>query len=231
MAKKNVGKNAECAAKVFRIILNVVGAVVFLGLIAMLLSCQGRGKTVGSSASDSLEMVRNIKTVQSFAGDSIPNANMQIILDAGINSPSAMNKQPWHFSVVTDKSVLEDIQSSMKMPNGFKPPKVKKAGLTDAPVAIVISCADNSQSSQFDAGLACQNMSVAANLLGYGTKIISSPNIALNGDRKEDFKRILNIPSDMSAVAVLLVGKASDVPDGVSAASVRKSAEEVVSFI
>ncbi len=202
---------------------------VVLWLIVMLLSCTGSGRTSGTSAPDPLKTVVSIRTTQFFANDSISDSDMRTILDAGINAPSAMNKQPWHFSVVSDGSVLEEIQSSMRLPDGFKPPKIKKAGLTDAPAVIVVSCADN---SQFDAGLACQNMSVAANLLGYGTKIISSPNIALNGDRKEEFKRMLDIPSEMSAAAVLLIGReASDVPDGVSAASSRKASQEIVSFI
>ena len=45
-----------------------------------------------------------------------------------------------------------------------------KADITGAPLAIVVSCAEG---SELDAGLACQTMSVTAQLLGYGTKIIA----------------------------------------------------------
>ncbi|MCR5331809.1 MAG: hypothetical protein K6E62_11590 [Lachnospiraceae bacterium] len=60
-----------------------------------------------------------------------------------------------------------------------------KAGIADAPLAIIISCAEG---NEFDAGLACQTMSVEAQLLGYGTKIISSPTIALNGEKQAEYK-------------------------------------------
>ena len=105
-----------------------------------------------------------------------------------------------------------------------------KAGITDAPLAIEISCKEG---SEFDAGLACQNMSAEAQLLGYGTKIISSPTIALNGEEQEAFRELLGIPDDQSAVAVLLIGKAdtSSDADAVSAATTRKDTDEVVTKV
>ena len=105
-----------------------------------------------------------------------------------------------------------------------------KAGITDAPLAIVISCKEG---SEFDAGLACQNMSAEAQLLGYGTKIISSPTIALNGEEQEACRELLGIPDDQSAVAVLLIGKAdtSSDADAVSAETTRKDADEVVTKV
>lgn len=39
--------------------------------------------------------------------------------------------------------------------------------------------------SEFDARFATQLMAVEANLLGYGAKIISSPTITLNGEKKD----------------------------------------------
>ena len=98
------------------------------------------------------------------------------------------------------------------------------------PLAIEISCKEG---SEFDAGLACQNMSAEAQLLGYGTKIISSPTIALNGEEQEAFRELLGIPDDQSAVAVLLIGKAdtSSDADAVSAATTRKDTDEVVTKV
>ena len=79
----------------------------------------------------------------------------------------------------------------------------------------MISCKEG---SEFDAGLACQNMSAEAQLLGYGTKIISSPTIALNGEGQETFHELLGIPDDQSA-------------DAVTAATTRKDADEVVTKV
>ena len=145
-----------------------------------------------------------------------------------------MNGQPWHFSVITDAEVLQQISEGMGTgmgfggrpegapdgemvpPEGMTPPEgmsfpdgmefpegerpavpggsaggMSKAGITDAPLVIVISC---KAGSELDAGLACQNMSGAAQLLGYGTKIVTSLTMALNGSNQDTYRELLGIP-------------------------------------
>ena len=252
-----------------------------------------------ADATDPVSVVCDIATTQYFTQDAVSQTDIETILLAGINAPSAMNGQPWHFSVVTDAAVLEQIAAGMsfgggkpgdKMPGGIKggqvpegftfpedgqmpegftfpedgqmpedfafpedgkkpedmmPPKgdkmmmpsglgggMTKAGLTDAPLAIVISC---KAGSELDAGLACQNMSVAAQLLGYGSKIISSPTIALNGEKQAEYRQLLGIPEDQSAAAILLIGKedvsVDETMDGYSGATERAPLDDVVTFV
>ncbi len=192
-------------------------------------------------------LVTDIPTAQAFSQEPVSDADIQSILTAGINAPSAMNSQPWHFSVVSDPSVLQQIADgmSMGMPAGGKPPfdgpdgkdapkppapggDGPKAGLTDAPLAIVISCTEG---KDFDAGLACQTMSIEAQLLGYGTKIISSPTIALNGENQAEYKDLLGIPEDQAAVAVLLIGREASDVDAVSGATERNAMDEVATIV
>ena len=206
---------------------------------------------------DAVSLVSDIPTTQKFSEDPVSEEDLQTILLAGINAPSAMNSQPWHFTAVTDSTVLEQIAGDMgggpggfkpaegkDLPEGFTPPAnmdgmppmgmgggSAKAGVADAPLAIIVSCPEG---SAFDAGLACQNMSVAAQLLGYGTKIISSPTIALNGAKQDEYREILGIPENYSAVAVLLIGyeeAAADGVDAVSSATVRSPLDEKVTFV
>ena len=77
-----------------------------------------------------------------------------------------------------------------------------------------------------------QNMSVEAQLLGYGTKLISSPKIALNGDKQEEYRELLGIPEDMTAVCMLLVGKTdTEQYDAASGATVRNPLDDMVTFV
>ena len=209
---------------------------------------------------DAVSIVSDIPTTQSFSDEPVGEEDIQTILLAGINAPSAMNKQPWHFSAVTDKGVMEQIAGGMggfkpsdgaNPPEGFNPPPDfsgegpggpgkmppaapggggAKAGAADAPLAIIIS---GPEGSDFDAGLACQNMSVAAQLLGYGSKIISSPTMVLNGARQAEFREILGIPENYSAVAVLLIGYDAQAgsSDAVTSATARNPMEEIVTFV
>ena len=56
--------------------------------------------------------------------------------------------------------------------------------------------------------------------------------IALNGENKDYFKKVLGIPEDMGAKAVLLIGKYDQKKlDAVTGATTRKDKSEVVTFV
>lgn len=249
--------------------------------LSRLFGCAYASADAGTS--EAAELVMDIPTTQYFTEEAVPDADVEKILQAGVNAPSAMNTQPWHFTAVTDAAVLEDIASSMSFgapkdsseapkdaPEGMKPPEGaefpsgkdgtppegfkptedfpggkdgeagslpamamgNKAGLTDAPLAIIVSC---EKGSELSAGLAIQNMSVEAQLLGYGSKIISSPTMALNGERREEFAELLSIPEGQSAVAVLLVGRedtgVDTEADAYTGATTRSPMSEKVSYV
>ena len=108
-----------------------------------------------------------------------------------------------------------------------------KAGLGDSPVAIVIYMDETSKSpnASFDCGLACENMFIAAKLLGYGAKIVSSPTMQLNGENHDALCEKLDVDKSCTAVAVLLIGREDESVDGTSGASVRSAMDEKVSFV
>ncbi len=126
-----------------------------------------------------------------------------------------------------DLSLLEDIPTVQ----AFTDESVPK-GDVDRILRAGINAQSAMNGSDYDAGLATQMMAVEAVLLGYGTKIISSPTIVLNGEDKDEYKAILGIPDGMSVKGVLLVGKPDQTKsDSVSGATPRKDTGEVVSYI
>ncbi len=177
------------------------------------------------------EIFKDIPTVQAFLPDEISESDLDTILESGINAQSAMNGQPWHFSVVKNKEIQNRVAEEMRsfMPGNLPASARTKAGFDGAPVAIVISGKEN---SDFDCGLAMQAMAFQAEILGYGTKIISSPNIVFHGENRAEYKNLLKIPEDMETVSVLLVGKTDyEKSDAISGATTRKSSEEIVSIV
>lgn len=212
----------------------IITAVLFLSAGALIFAA---GKKTEKTAAS---LIEDITTFQAFTDEEVPQSDIEKIVNAGINAQSAINMQPWHFTVVTDKELLKEIGGKMKMPKmppegvdaSKAPPKAPagaKAGLGSSPLAIIVSAKDN---SDLDAGLATQLMTVEAVLLGYGTKIISSPTIVLNGEEKAHYQKVLGIPSDMSARAVILIGKYNENEfDAVSSATERKNASDIVTYI
>ena len=221
-------------------------------LILSLSACADNAATKDTAkADDTAKILTEVKTTQFFTDEKVTDEDIEKILSAGVNAPSAMNTQPWHFTAVTDKEIaqkLADAMASMKPPEGMKgkqppagapkdapkPPEggfskmPNKAGIGDAPLTIIISCKEG---SELDAGLAVQNMSAEAQLLGYGTKIMTAPTMALNTN---EYKELLSVPAEHKIAAVLIVGKAAtekDNPDVVSSATTRNDFNDVVTII
>ena len=119
------------------------------------------------------------------------------------------------------------------MPAGMPAASGAKAGLGDSPVAIVVYMNEDTPSpdEHFDCGLATQNMVIAANALGCGTKIVSAPTMALNGEKHDEICEKLGVDKAYNAVAVLLLGYTDTDVDGATGASVRSALEEKVSFV
>jgi len=166
-------------------------------------------------------------------------------LEAGLKATSAINQQPWYFAVVTNKTVMEEISGGSgfgampsgmpgAMPSGMpNASQSAKAALGDSPAAVIIYMNENTSSpdASFDCGLACQNMVIAANALGYGTKIISSSTMYLNGADHDALCEKLGVDKAYTAVAVLLIGMPDNEVDGVTGATQRSLIEEKVSFV
>jgi nitroreductase len=133
------------------------------------------------------------------------------ILEAGRQAPSAANKQPWHFIVLTDSEIKKEL--SKEMFNGF---------IKDAPVTIA-GCAHKdmiaSKWSIVSTAIALQNMVVAAWTMGIGSCWI--------GDFSEEkVKKLLNIPESWNIVALVSLGYPAEKPQPRK----KKTIEEIVSF-
>ena len=148
---------------------------------------------------------------KAYISEPVTNQQLDLILKCGIKAPSAKNIQPWKFTVIKDSATMKEIINDAVPGN----------------VLIIISGieSENGTTPDFDCGLATESMFVAAHSVGLGTRIYGSPNGKINSN-KEQFQ----IPSGYKAVIVLRIGNIDKSVDAVSAATPRKSFEEVVNF-
>lgn len=201
--------------------------------------------SAGALAEDALTTVMSAGTTQAFSDEEVSMTDLHTILEAGLKATSAINQQPWFFVAVTNKEVMNELSSGMEAPadmpadapaQGEAAPAAStaaKASLGDSPAAIIIYMDQSTASPNpdFDCGLACQNMAIAAASLGYGAKIISSPIHSLNGAEHDAICEKLGVDKSLQAMAVLLVGRADTQADAVSSASLRSALGEKVSFV
>lgn len=157
--------------------------------------------------------ILNHYAARNFVAGSIPKADLDLIIQAGIRSPSANNRQPWYFTVVQNQVLAKQIVSN----------------LVDGNVLIVVSAQGDGKtngSQILDCALAIENIYLAAQALGYGSRIMTGPMATLNSKFKTD----LGLPSGYNAIALVRVGKVQAGIDAVSAASSRKKTEDLVGY-
>ena len=146
-------------------ILNVVLAIALV-FLSYKLALKGDGKMKEQDSSE--VVISNIlkrTSVRSYEDRAVESEKMEKLLRAGMAAPTAVNKQPWHFIVVTDKTQLRRLSEAN--PNAAMAAK--------APLAIVV-CGDMDKALEGDArelwvqdcSAATENILLAATGLGLG---------------------------------------------------------------
>jgi nitroreductase len=183
----------------------VFATIVFILIFSPLLIAQ--------EARPGIDVILNHYATWNFISGVIPKVDLDRIVQAGIRAPSADNRQPWLFTVVQPKNLTSKIISN----------------ITDGNVIIVISGANAASNSRvvLDCALATESIYLASQSLGYGSRIYTGPTVeGINRNLKGE----LGIPSANSVVAVVRIRKIQSDIDAVSAASLRKSAGDVVNY-
>jgi nitroreductase len=160
-----------------------------------------------------LRPIINHYAARNFIAGAVGRSDLDLIIRAGVRAPSASNRQPWRFTVVQNQALAKRIVPDNE----------------DGNVLIVISAAGDGQTNGrviLDCALAAESIYLAAQALGYGSRIYTGPMDALNRNLKAD----LGIPGGDSAVVLVRVGRVQAGVDAVSAASPRKAADAVVVY-
>jgi len=148
-----------------------------------------------------------------FIAGAVPKGDLDQIILAGVRAPSAGNRQPWYFTVV---------QQNLNLARKMVPQTA------EGNVIIVVSAAGNGTTNGtqiLDCALAVQSIYLAAQALGYGSRIYTGPMNNINSNLKTE----LGLPNGHSAVALVRIGKVEKL-DAVSGASSRKSVDSVVTY-
>lgn len=143
------------------------------------------------------------RSIRKYTTEPVSDEDIEALLNAAMHTPSAVNRQPWHFVVVKDRETLAAIPQISPTA-----PMVK-----DAPVAIAV-CADKDL-EKFpglwvqDCSAATENMLLAATARGLGAAwTVVYP----FEDRVEGIKNLLNLPVNVIPLCVVPVGHPAETP-------------------
>jgi nitroreductase len=156
------------------------------------------------------DAIRMRRSVRKYQDRPVEDEKLQAVLDAVRMAPSWANMQCWRMVVVKDRATREKIGDlsyveSYFSSKGYKSNPSQKA-LIGAPMVIVF-CADPDQSGVLggqnyylvDAGIAAQNLMLAARAEGLGTVFVGIFD-------EEKLKVLLNIPASIRIVGLVPMG-------------------------
>jgi len=160
------------------------------------------------------EVIRVRRSIRKYKVKRIEEEKLFRVLEAGRLSPSAANRQPWHFIVITDP----EIRGMMKEAYG-------RSWFYEAPVIIVV-CVDPNIAGvrdgenfwKVDGAIAMQSMILQATEEGLGTCWIGAFHEAV-------VRKILEIPSHIRVLAMTPLGYPDEVKEKVTK---RKKMEEIL---
>ena len=150
--------------------------------------------------------INNIMTrtsIRQYTNEPVSKADIETMLRAGMAAPTAVNKQPWHFVAVTDKTKLAELAGRRGL--------IKQAG-----VAIVV-CGNMDKAMQGpaqafwvqDCSAATENILLAANALGLGAVWTGCYPME---DRVAEVSKALKLPKTIVPLCVIAIGHPEEQP-------------------
>ncbi len=153
---------------------------------------------------ETLKAIFSRKSVRSYTDAGVPKEQLTLLARAGMAAPTAVDKRPWEFIIITDSACLKALAEALPYAK-----MVEKAA-----AAIVVAGDLNRQFGGMDASYwiqdcsaATENILLAAESMGLGgvwTGVFPEP------DRIASVRRILGIPEDVVPLNVIPIG----VPSG-----------------
>ncbi len=146
---------------------------------------------------DAMDAIFTRRSVRNFTYQPIPLEELEILIRAAMQAPSAGNKQPRQYVVITDQRKLEEITT-------FHP---YAQMLLEASAAVVI-CGDERIQPKAgywaqDCSAAMENLLLAVHARGLGAVWLG---VYPNPDRMNPLHSMLNLPLEVQPLGIAAIG-------------------------
>ena len=165
---------------------------------------------------DFFDVVRLRRSIRRYDSRQVEVDKLRLILESARLAPSARNRQPWRFIVITDDDVKRRVYEASR----------NQKFILEAPVVIAVVgcpadyvCTNGNIAHMVDIGIAGEHIALSATALGLGSCWIAA-------FPQEKMKQALNIPENENAqvVAIFTIGYPAEIAEQKS----RKQLSEIV---
>ncbi len=171
-----------------------------LGLLAVGCTAPKQEKTMSP-----IENIMTRTSVRQFTGEKISQEQIDTLLRCAMAAPSAINKQPWAFVVVTDSALLAKIGAGM--PN---------TRCQNHPACAFVPCGDLTKAipdlPDFwinDVSAATENLLLAAHAMGLGGVWTG---VHPSADRVKQVQALLGLPEHIIPLCIVPIGVPAENP-------------------
>lgn len=140
------------------------------------------------------------KSVRKYTDEAVKEEDLNYILRAAMSAPTARNTRCYSFIVIKDKEMHKKIAAAH--------PAAQM--ILEAPLAVlVVGDCDTVYKNYLpqDCAAATENMLLAATAKGYGSVWCG---IYDNKERQEAIERLFDLPSNIKAFSLVVMGKSAD---------------------
>jgi len=144
------------------------------------------------------ELIKTIfarRSIREYTTEQVKESAVKAMLEAAMAAPSASNRKPWHFIVVTDRQTLDKLAQAH--PYGKM--------LLEAPLCVAV-CGDSTISPRFwvqDCSAATENLLLATAALGLGAVWLG---VYPREDRIGPIRKVLRIPDNIVPLNLVPIG-------------------------
>ncbi len=149
-----------------------------------------------------LEAISTRSSTRAYTSEPINEEELNKIIAAGLQAPTAANRQEIHFTVLKgDHPILKEIDHDLA---GDKPREHNF--YYEAPIVIILSAKEEFFWSPCDAGIAVENIALACQDLGLGNVILGCIKDTLRGEKKDYYSKALKFPEGYQYEVAIALG-------------------------
>ena len=185
-----------------------------LALLTLSSCSNSTQQTPEGITSPAIRTIMARRSIRSYKSNPVSRDTLDVILNCGINSANAMNRQSWEIRVVDNASLIDSVTRAFLRVN---PKMANTPGFVNmfrnAPSVIFIANETTSGMSQIDCGLLGGNIMIAATSLGLGTCCLGGPIAFLKSDEGKFFLDKLAFSEGYELLYAIAIGYPAESPE------------------
>jgi len=164
---------------------------------------------------ETIKTILERRSVRRFKPEQISRADIETAVDCGLHAPSAMNTQNWHFSVVRNRDLIDELNAKTKaaLSPAFRERMLERYNGDEdfsvfygAPTVVIVAGDGGDGYADANCALAAENICLAAQSLGISSCIIGMAALMFSAPDAGEYCSRLKIPAGYKVRYAIALG-------------------------